>query len=103
VNVVKEMGGRDKAGITVITSSLGAWIQGAGSQLVNEYAERNLKVSHKIYTASNPGIREGDTVTPSAPGTDFDGKKMLVRGIANQAGRNELFRIDVDDDRNPDV
>ena len=103
VNVEGSMGGRNKAGETVITTGLGAWIQGAGSKLVNEYAERNLKVSHKIYTASNPEIREGDILTADAPGRDFDGKDMLIRGVVDQGGRGEVYRIDADDDRNPDA
>jgi len=67
------------------------WRQDIGSGIREQYQRRELTVTHKIFTASNPEIHEGDRII------DYTGASMMVRGVVDQAGLNRVMRLDCEE------
>lgn len=65
------------------------WLQPAGANLIASYGARQIEVTHKLYVASDPNVKEGDRVT-------IGGKHYLVAGVElDQAGVGQCWRVDV--------
>jgi len=64
-----------------------AWVQDASSDIVLAYARRDIKVTHRIYVQTNPGVKEGWRIL-------FGARYFLIVGVSDMAGLNELYAID---------
>ncbi len=73
---------------TTVYSSVAAWVQPAMSQVVAEYGERELSVTHSIFVATAMTLREGDRVV-------YGSGYYVIRGHRNVGGLNKLWRVDV--------
>ena len=75
--------------------TLDCWVQPIGSGLAAQYQARQLRVTHKIFVAENPGAtQEGCRVKVTKSGAVG---VYLVRGVVDQAGLGRLWRIDVEE------
>lgn len=73
---------------STVTTDLQGWIQPIDAFTAEQYGKRDLIVSHRIYFASDPAAIEGDRFSRG-------GKFYVVMGLENQAGLDELWRLNV--------
>lgn len=73
---------------STIKEALIGWIQPIDAFTFEQYGKRDLVVSHRIYFAADPLATEGDRMSRG-------GKSYVVMGLENQAGLDELWRLNV--------
>ena len=67
------------------------WLQATNGYETLEFERRGLKVTHKMFTAEDPGLNEGDKIITA------DGREMMVRGPVNQAGLDRCWRTNLEE------
>lgn len=67
------------------------WKQPIGSALRQQYEERQIHVTSKVFFAEDPQAAEGDRIV------DSSNKKYLVHGVVEQAGLAKVWRVDVEE------
>jgi hypothetical protein len=71
--------------VWVDATSVTGWIQDASSQLILEFAKRNIKITHRVYLYTNPDCEIGDRIKTAS------GSSFVIRGFENSAGLDALF------------
>ena len=86
-----DLGGRDRVWITqssgVSVSVQPAPFTSVSAQMVEEYAQRNITITHRVYFATAPGVQMGDRLL-------FGTRYLLVEGVSNRAESSELWYVD---------
>lgn len=70
--------------------TISVWFQDISSAEKEEYAKRSLRVTHKVFTCTDPESEEGDRLTVS-------GTSYIIRGVVDQAGLGKVYRLDVEE------
>jgi len=65
-------------------------LQPAGSTTVLAYAQRQIRVTHQVYLTRDVAAKTGWRFL-------FAGKKYVVKGYQNEAGRSRLWVADVEE------
>ena len=73
---------------STIAAALVGWIQPIDAFTFEQYGKRDLIVSHRIYFGADPEAIEGDRMSRK-------GRFYVVMGLENQAGLDELWRLNV--------
>lgn len=81
-----DLGGRTEHWI-VFKSDLAAWVQPASTRTIEQYAARDIEITHRAYFSSDPSVELGDRIV-------FDSRYFLVMGIRNFGEVGKLWRID---------
>ncbi len=74
----------------VVGLMIKVWVQPASRFEIERYANLSLKVTHRVYVGEDMHVRIGDRL-------EFEGRKLLVHGVANVAERNELYLVDAEE------
>ena len=72
------------------SEGVSCWVQPAASSVREDYAARNLTVTHTIYFATDPGAVMGDRVK-------FGTRYMKIQGARNTAETSELWVLDCEE------
>ncbi|GAH42258.1 unnamed protein product, partial [marine sediment metagenome] len=67
------------------------WVQATSAFEAIEFQKRGLKVTHKMFTAEDPDMNEGDRIVEAS------GRTMMVRGPVNQAGVGRCWRVNLEE------
>ena len=81
-----DLGGRDRAW-SVISEDLSCWVQPATAATREEYAERGITITHRVYFGASPAICMGDRLL-------FGIRYMVVEGRFNTAETSDLWVAD---------
>lgn len=86
-NTQDSSGGITKSWLSITTTP--ASVQPLSTKERMLFAQRQIMVTHRIYTAINLQPQKGDRVTVPSTGQTF-----VIIGFMNQAGRNSVWSID---------
>ena len=89
-------GGLIQEGFESLATNKDIWLQAADSNLIEDFKKRNMEITHKAYIVQDVGILEGDRITNV---TGFTGKSFIIKGIEDQAGRGEVFKLGLEENR----
>jgi hypothetical protein len=94
-------GGSISLAPTYTTKLEPAWVQTASADDVEEFAAKNLAVTHKVYVTRNLGVNVDDFVL--VHGGPYDGVRLTVKANSEASvGLNMLWRIMAEIDRQAD-
>ncbi|MCD6404715.1 MAG: head-tail adaptor protein [Planctomycetes bacterium] len=79
-------GGRRTTWNTV-RQAVPAWVQPAKAETIETYGKRNMRVTHSVYFASDPGLCPGDRLR-------FSRRFLVVGGVSNAGELDRLWRAD---------
>jgi len=83
---------------TYTTLAEAAWAQTASADDIEEFAAKNIVVTHKIYVLRNTGVNAEDFVL--VHGGPYDGVRFVVKANSEASvGFNILWRIMAEIDR----
>jgi hypothetical protein len=81
-------------------TGISAWVQNASQGEIERYQKKDESITHKVYFASDPGMRSGDVITVTA-GPSFVGKTLNYRALTDRsAGLGVLFGAMFDEEDN---
>lgn len=72
--------------------SVQCWLQPASLTVRELYGARDVRVTHRLYVESNPGVGEGGVC-------EINDTTYLVKGVIDQAGLGTLYCVDVEEQR----
>ena len=68
------------------------WLQAIDSETRIQYERREITVTHKAFTVTDPQTAVGDRLVVARG-------NFIVRGFIDQAGLNRVWRIDLEEVR----
>jgi hypothetical protein len=89
--VTDDMGGR-VATFATVTAAIPAWVQPMAAATIEQYAARDIVVTHAVYFSSDPGAQLGDRFK-------FGVRYLLVQGLRDFGEVGKCWRVDCEESK----